>query len=58
MEVPELLTVREVAAMLKISPESVARRFQNLAGNTPSCAGAILAREKGGLNPFRSGKEV
>jgi DNA-binding transcriptional regulator YhcF (GntR family) len=32
MVVPELLTVREVAALLKISPESVTRRFQNLPG--------------------------
>jgi hypothetical protein len=32
MEIPELLTVREVSAILKISPESVTRRFQNLAG--------------------------
>jgi hypothetical protein len=32
MDVPELLTVREVAALLKISPGSVTRRFQNLPG--------------------------
>ena len=32
MDVPEVLTVREVAALLKISPDSVTRRFQNLAG--------------------------
>ena len=29
MDVPEFLTVREVAALLKISPDSVTRRFQN-----------------------------
>jgi hypothetical protein len=27
---PELLTVREVATLLKISPESVTRKFQDL----------------------------
>jgi DNA-binding transcriptional regulator YhcF (GntR family) len=32
MEVPELLTVREVAALLKISPDTVTRRFQKFPG--------------------------
>jgi hypothetical protein len=32
MDVPELLTVREVAALLKISPDTVTRRFQRFPG--------------------------
>jgi hypothetical protein len=32
VEIAKLLTVREVAALLKISPDSVTRRFQNLPG--------------------------
>jgi hypothetical protein len=32
VEIPELLTVREVAKLLKISPDSVTRRFQALPG--------------------------
>jgi hypothetical protein len=32
MDVPELLSVREVAAILKLSPESVTRRFENYPG--------------------------
>jgi hypothetical protein len=32
MDVPELLTVREVATLLKISPAAVTRRFQDLPG--------------------------
>jgi hypothetical protein len=32
VKIPELLTVREVAALLKISPESVTRKFQDFPG--------------------------
>lgn len=32
MEIPELLSVREVAAILKVSPDSVTRKFQTLPG--------------------------
>jgi hypothetical protein len=32
IQIPELLTVREVADILKISPDSVTRRFQNYPG--------------------------
>lgn len=32
MEIPELLRVREVATLLKISPGSVTRKFQDLPG--------------------------
>jgi hypothetical protein len=32
IEDPSLLTVREVAAILKLSPESVTRRFENYPG--------------------------
>jgi hypothetical protein len=32
MDVPELLSVREVAAILKLSPHSVTRRFESYPG--------------------------
>jgi hypothetical protein len=32
MNLPELLSVREVAAMLKLSPGSITRRFENYPG--------------------------
>jgi hypothetical protein len=32
MDVPELLTVREVSEILRISPDSVTRRFQDFPG--------------------------
>jgi hypothetical protein len=32
LEIPEVLTVREVAAILKLSPESVTRRFESYPG--------------------------
>jgi hypothetical protein len=32
LEVPELLTVREVSVLLKVSPDSVTRKFQDLPG--------------------------
>ncbi len=32
MEVPDLLTVREVAAILKLSTDSVSRRFASVPG--------------------------
>jgi hypothetical protein len=32
VEVPELLTVREVASLLKLSPDSITRRFENYPG--------------------------
>ena len=32
VEIPEVLTVREVAAILKLSPESITRRFENYPG--------------------------